>query len=238
MDDIRLGSALRAVRLRRHLTQDAVARSAHVNRWQVSLVESGRLEDLPVRVLRRIARALDVQCDISFRWRGPELDMILNRAHASLQVAVLRVLETLEGWEVAPEVTYSFYGERGAIDILAWHPTTGSLLVIELKTYLADPAELTRKMDERLRNAERIAALRGWRPRTVSSWVILTETRTNRGRVARYREILAPLLGLDGRTMRRWLREPVGAVSALSFWTAPEAVVSRRVGTHRGPSAR
>jgi transcriptional regulator with XRE-family HTH domain len=233
MDDVRLGNAVRAIRLRKRLTQGVVADSAHVTRWQVSLVESGRLEDLPVRVLRRIARALDIYCDITLRWRGPELDVVLNRAHASLQVSVLRVLEALDGWEAVPEVTYAFYGERGAIDILAWHAATGSLLVIELKTYLTDPAELTRTMDERMRHAARIAALRGWHPRTISSWVVMTETRTNRGRVARYREILAPLAGLDGRSMRRWLRSPMGAVTALSFWTDPGAVVSRRVGRAR-----
>ena len=98
---------------------------------------------------------------------------------------------------------------------------------------MTDPAELTRTMDERMRHAARIAALRGWHPRTTSSWVVMTETRTNRGRVARYREILAPLAGLDGRSMRRWLRSPMGAVTALSFWTDPGAVVSRRVGRAR-----
>lgn len=33
-----------------------------------------------------------------------------------------------------PEVSFSIYGQRGVIDILAWHAATRSLLVIELKT--------------------------------------------------------------------------------------------------------
>ena len=41
---------------------------------------------------------------------------------------VARLL-TAAGWEVAPEVSFSIYGERGVIDVLARHPTAGSLLV-------------------------------------------------------------------------------------------------------------
>ena len=37
-------------------------------------------------------------------------------------------------WRLSPEVSFSVYGERGIIDVLAWHPKTKILLVIELKT--------------------------------------------------------------------------------------------------------
>ena len=33
--------------------------------------------------------------------------------------------------------------------------------------------------------------------------------------------------------MLAWLRSPVGAVSALSFWSEPDAVIARRVRTVR-----
>ena len=128
-----------------------------------------------------------------------------------------------------PEVSYSIYGERGAIDVLCWHEATRTLLVIELKTVLVEAAGLVRKMDERIRLAPRIASDRGWEPMAVARWVILTDTRTNRRHVAANREILAPLVGLDGRSMRRWLRSPSGGVSALSFWPEPDAVIHRRV---------
>lgn len=52
-----------------------------------------------------------------------------------------------------PEVSFSIYGERGVIDLLAWHGPSRTLLVIELKTEVVDAAEmlgvLDRKTDSR-----------------------------------------------------------------------------------------
>jgi hypothetical protein len=134
----------------------------------------------------------------------------VNAAHAALQSAVLRRFDALTGWVAVPEVTYSIYGERGAIDILAWHAATRTLLIVELKTVLVDAAEIVRKMDERIRLAPVIARRNGWRPRVVASWLVFTDTRTNRAHLARQRAILERLAMLDGRRMRTWLRGPLG----------------------------
>ena len=39
-------------------------------------------------------------------------------------------------WVTAAEVSFSEHGERGSIDVLAGHPDTRSLLVIEVKASL------------------------------------------------------------------------------------------------------
>ena len=39
---------------------------------------------------------------------------------------------------IAPEVSFAIRGERGVIDILAWHAKPGHSLVIELKTDIVD----------------------------------------------------------------------------------------------------
>jgi transcriptional regulator with XRE-family HTH domain len=233
MDDVRFGSMVRAVRIRLRRTQAAVARAASVPRSDVSRLERGGLEDLRVGAVRRILGALEMRVEVKPGWRGPELDRLINAAHAALQGAVLESLGALGGWVALPEVTYSIFGERGAIDILAWHAATRSLLIIELKTVLVEAAGLARTMHERVRLAERIALQQGWRPRSVSSWVILTDTRTNRRHVAMHREILAPLRRVDSHGMRRWLRRPVGQVAGLSFWDESAAVTTRRVGARR-----
>ena len=49
MDDVQFGSAIRAVRIRIHKTQAAVAEVAGVARWDVSLLERGKLDRLRVR---------------------------------------------------------------------------------------------------------------------------------------------------------------------------------------------
>jgi hypothetical protein len=71
-------------------------------------------------------------------------------------------LGSLDGWIWLSEVTFSHYGERGIIDILAWHPPTRSLLVIELKTELVDPQKLVAVMHRRVRLGRQIAAREGW----------------------------------------------------------------------------
>jgi hypothetical protein len=116
-------------------------------------------------------------------------------------------------------VSFSIYGERGVIDILAWHAATRSLLIIELKTELVDPQALASTMDRRVRLGPEIARQWGWTPATVSSWVIMSEGSTNRRRVKRYDGLLRRAFVSDGRAMRRWLREPRGSISALSFWS-------------------
>jgi hypothetical protein len=64
-------------------------------------------------------------------------------------------------WILAPEATFSIYGERGAIDILAWHPGRRVVLVIELKTDVVDLNELLGTLDRKRRLARTIASERG-----------------------------------------------------------------------------
>ena len=229
MDDAKIGATVRAVRIRRRLTQAEVAELASVRPSAVSLLERGLFKDLPLATMRSIATALGMWYEITAKWRGIDLDRLVNGAHDALQGAVLRWFVRLPGWIAVPEVSFSIYGERGAIDVLAWHEATRTLLIVELKTFLVDPAELVRTMNTRVRLGRQLGAGQGWPPRTVARWVIFTDTRTNRRHIAAHRDVLAPLTTTDGRRMRTWLRSPAGPVSALSFWPEPDAIVKRRV---------
>ena len=124
----------------------------------------------------------------------------------------------LPDWILAPEVSFSFFGERGVIDILAWHPGRRALLVIELKTDLADVNELIGTMDRRRRLAWDIAKERGWEPLTVSTWVLVAGGRTNRARISAHRTLLRTAFPVDGRTVAGWLRRPDREIHALSLW--------------------
>jgi len=55
--------------------------------------------------------------------------------------------------------------------------------VIELKTAIADVNELLGTADRKRRLAAQVARERGWDPRTVSQWLIVADTRTNRRRL-------------------------------------------------------
>ena len=71
---------------------------------------------------------------------------MLNAGHAAMHEAAAREFDGT-AWRAAAEATFSIYGERGVIDILGFHPATGSLLVIELKTDLVDVQGLIGAVD-------------------------------------------------------------------------------------------
>ncbi|MBA3779763.1 MAG: hypothetical protein H0X16_10790 [Chloroflexi bacterium] len=105
-----------------------------MSRSAVSLIERGRLDELRFGTALRVAAALEVRLEVRARWRGGDLDRLLNAGHSALHESLARYLQALSGWVFAPEVSFAIYGERGIIDILAWHPGRRALLVIELKT--------------------------------------------------------------------------------------------------------
>lgn len=111
------------------------------------------------------------------------------------------------------------FGERGVIDIVAWHPASRSLLIIELKTALVDPQDLVAVMDRRARLGRRIGQDLGWQPATVSAWVVVLGSRTNRRRHGRHVGLLRAAFPTDGRGVRARLRASVGSLRALSIWS-------------------
>lgn len=214
-----MGAAFRAVRLRKKWRQVDVARAAGVSASTVSLIERGHLDQLSLHALRRMATALDIRLDIVARWRGAELDRLLNSSHSALADEVTRWLLSFDGWHVAPEVSFAIFAERGLIDLLAWHAPTGTLLVIELKTQIADVQELVGVMDRKTRLAPRIARERGWPARVISSLVVVAEGPTNRRRVAAHAAVLRAAFPDDGRRLRTWLRQPSERLAALTFFS-------------------
>ena len=154
------------------------------------------------------------------RWRGGEIDRLLGAGHSAMHERLGRLLAEHAGWEHQAEVTFSIYGERGSIDILAWHRTTHALLVVELKTTIEDVHALLAQVDRYRRLAGAIARERGWEPGEISAWVVVADSRTNRRRLARHVTVLRTAFPVDGRGMRGWLRAPREAVSALSFLPA------------------
>jgi transcriptional regulator with XRE-family HTH domain len=218
MDDQRTGAAFRAVRIRRGWIQRELARRCGVSASLISLLERGHLDAVSVRVLRQVAGVLEIRLDLVARMRTGDLDRLLNAGHAALHEELARHLDRLSGWVHAPEVSFAVYGERGVIDIMAFHPAVGALMVIELKTELVSVEDLLTTMDVRMRHAISIARDRGWQARHVSAWVVFADTRPNRRRVSAHASTLRSALSADGRMMRAWLRHPDGPVRGLSFW--------------------
>jgi transcriptional regulator with XRE-family HTH domain len=217
VDDQRIGASLRALRLRRHLRQKDVTVAAGIPRGVAILIESGRLDRVRFGDIRRYAASLGARFDGSVLWQGAGLDRMLNHGHARLHEAMTTWLAAIGGWIAVPEVSFSFNGERGVIDVVAWHPASRTMLLIELKTRIVDINDLMMSMDIRGRLAQRIAQERGWAPLAIGLWVVVAPGRTNTRVLADHATVLRAKFPDDGRVMRRWLVKPSGNIAALSF---------------------
>jgi transcriptional regulator with XRE-family HTH domain len=216
VDDQRVGSVLRTVRRRRRLTQQQLAEAAGTSQTTVSRLERGHMQALSLSAIRRVAGVLEVRLELVPRWRGADLGRLLDATHADLVEIVLQRLRSA-GWATVPEATFSVFGERGAIDVLAWHAARRSLLVIEVKSTIAEIHDLLAGVDRKRRLAHGIVRERGWRPDHVSVWLVIRDDRTNRRRLARYRSSLRAAFPSDGRAVRAWLIKPAAPIAALSF---------------------
>jgi HTH-type transcriptional regulator / antitoxin HipB len=220
MDDQRLGATIRAVRLKRGWRQVDLASRAGVSPSTISRLERGHPGSLTLDTVRSVAAALDIRVDLVARWRAGDLDRLLKAKHSQLHELVARwFARELPAWILAPEVSYAIYGERGVVDIVAWHPGKRAILVIELKTDIVDVNQLIGKVGEKTRLIRQIVRDRGWDPLTVSTWVIVAAGRTNRARLAAHQAVLRAAFPADGRDMRSWLADPVGSVAGLSIWS-------------------
>jgi Holliday junction resolvase-like predicted endonuclease len=142
----------------------------------------------------------------------------MDEGHARVAGWIAAFLTSL-GWEVVPEVSYAIRGERGSIDLLAWHSATRTMLVIEVKTELTSIEETLRRHDTKQRLAPLVAAERlGWRdPSAVCRLLVLPSGSTTRRHVARHGAVLDRAYRLRGSAARAWLAAPSGSASALIF---------------------
>ena len=152
MDDLRVGRLLRKLRIGLGWPQHVVAAKAGISRTSYSEMELGRVDGISLGRLRKVAAVLEVRLVLEPRWRGAGVDRLLSSGHAAMSESVTRLLLNA-GWEVRPEVSFNHFGERGVVDLIAWHAATRTLLLVELKTELADINDLLGVTDRRRRLA-------------------------------------------------------------------------------------
>ncbi len=230
-----MGRIVRALRRRLGWRQIDLADAADCSQTMVSLLERGRLTRLPLPVVRRIIAALDATLVVEVRWRAGALERLLDEDHAALVGRIGDLLRRM-GWLVELEVTYSEYGERGSYDILAFHPGSGVVLVVEVKTDVASAETTFRKLDEKVRLAGTVAHKRfGWSASSVSKVIVMPEASTLRRRIERHAAIFDRVLPDRGMVIRRWLARPRGRLAGLWFLSASRGttLIRRRGGRER-----
>jgi transcriptional regulator with XRE-family HTH domain len=240
MTDEQAGRLIAAVRRYLRLRQDDVGREARVDQKVVSLLERGQLARVSVERFRRVCAVLQIEPMLELRWRGGQGDRLVDRDHARIVDAVLAELGRL-GWETTPEFTFNVYGERGSVDILAWHPGKRVLLLIEVKTRLTDLQRFLMSMSRKLRLVPAVvAAERGWQRVALGHLVVVLDSRANRATVAGHEATFVATFPARTARVRAWLRSPVGDLAGIWFLALrreahPEDTAAQRI---RAPHAR
>jgi transcriptional regulator with XRE-family HTH domain len=172
-------------------TQEELAHRADMSQAMVSAIENGRVSDLTFsraeRLLAAMGARLVISVDTPFlgdrqRQREP--------AHARSSAHVAARLRRA-GWLVATEVEVGGDRSRGWIDVLAYHPATGWLLVVEIKTEIHDLGAIERSLGWYEREARFAARRLGWHPRRSIGCLLLLATAANDLRVSANRDSFA-----------------------------------------------
>ena len=228
MDDLRTGTLARAVRHRLRWTQRELSTRAGVSQTLVSLFERGHLDQLTVRNARRIANMLEIQLPFAPRWRGGDGVRLMDNDHAALVDHVVRILRP-DVWEIVVEYTFNHYGERGSVDILAWHAEKRALLIIEVKSRLLDSQETISTLARKARIVPQLLLReRGWRPVLIGVVLAMDELTANRSAVRRHSATFEAAYPQRGRAVRAWIRRPAGPLTALWFLSASNTATGTR----------
>lgn len=208
----------------------------------VSKFERGQIEHLRLETTRRICRALEMSIALEPRWRGSDLYRLLDAEHAMLVEECVRRLRAV-GWEPLVEYSFNHFGDRGSVDIVAWHPARRALLIVEVKSRIVDLQDLASSIDRKVRMVPALLAHeRGWYAVAVGRILVIAETTANRQLVRRHRATFSATFPAGTVDVRRWLRSPAGALRGTWFLrpTSQGTRMQDRGGPHRvrAPRAR
>ena len=209
VDLVRFGRGIRALRRRRRWRQVDLAEAAGVSQSVVADLELGRGRRMAVEIYDKVAGALDARTELRLSWNGEALDRLLDEDHAALVETIARRLRAA-GWEVRTEVSFWIRGERGSVDVLAWHAATRAVLVVEVKSVVPDVQAMLLTLDRKGRLGREIAASVGWDGRVVGRLLVIGDTSTSRRRVASHQTTFEAALPVRGMPVRRFIADPAG----------------------------
>lgn len=216
-DDIAVGRQVEAVRLVKNLRQIDVAARAGVSPATIHRLEHGRLEGMTVGTLRAVSRAMELPAIVRLGLPGPEVDRLLDRTHAAMVERVGAELETF-GWQVTPEYSFGHFGERGSVDVLAWHAAARTLLGVETKSRIYDLQDTLSTLDRKRRLLPRLVRDSfGWQPERIGVLLVMPETRSHRRLVERHAVTFRSAFPDRQIEVRHWLEQPSRDLRGLWF---------------------
>ena len=233
MDGRRVGRVLRAVRVHKRWRQRDVAALAGVSQSVVSRTEHGRLDELSFGALAAIAAALDVTVYLDARWDDGDVDRLNDRAHAQIVEHVVSTLQA-NGWEVLVEYGFNHYGDRGSVDVLAWHAESRTLLIVEVKSRLTDLQATFTAFARKLRIVPGLVLCEhGWNARNLGRLLVMPGSTANRSIVANHAATFTTLFPERMPTIGMWLRRPDRSFGGVWFVSNIRRANAKHVRGHK-----
>jgi transcriptional regulator with XRE-family HTH domain len=209
---ITVGRMFRDSRRALGLSQREIEERTGISQSAQSRFERGLASAVDLRALDLLATALGGIVRITF-----DAPFLVDRAmqrdlvHARCIAYVARRLERF-GWTVETEVEIAGSYGPGWIDILAFHPGSGRLLVVEVKTEIHDLGRIQRTLAWYESRSAAAARQRGWQVRTTHAALLILGTEVVDRDLHDNRQLLATAFPVRASELARFLEEPFANV--------------------------
>jgi transcriptional regulator with XRE-family HTH domain len=226
-----MGRLLRMLRIRKAWRQEDVAVRARLSPSAIGRHERGYIGSQAA--LERHGAVFGLRLDVRLVGRGGELVRLADEEHAAI-IESLAAWFREHGFLTEAEASFSEWGERGRVDLLAFDPRTGTLVIVEVKTLLVDLQDLFGALDVRMRLASTIAMRRGWQIRRTVTVLAVADTSVNRAVVRNHptlfeafdgRRLTMSVLGRDGVRVLHWV---TASAASRSSWIGGRQRVRRQ----------
>lgn len=224
---VAIGRLLRMLRIRRGWLQADAGVKARLSPATIGRHENGIVGSLGS--LERHAAVFGLRVDLRLTGRGGQLARLADEEHAAIVEAIAAWFNA-NGFLTETEASFNEWGERGRVDLLAYDPRSGTLVIVEIKTELLDLQDLFGALNVKERLAAIIAERRGWTVRRRHTLLAVASTFANR-------EIVRTHPSLFGRFATRRLSRAAfeGHSKGILHWVAPATArrTSWRAGRQR-----
>jgi transcriptional regulator with XRE-family HTH domain len=213
---VTFGRACLDVRVSLDVSRRALASRVGVSERYIAKIEQG-VANPSIGLIDRIADALGLELELLIRPPiFPGGSRVNDSVHARCSAYANRRVRG-DVWLMAREVEVVHGRSHGWIDLLAFDPRTGTLLIIEIKTRLDDLGALERQLAWYERMAWQTARRLGWRPTRVVTVVLALASDEVERVVRMHRDLLSIAFPMRARGIERLLSDPSAAVEGRGF---------------------
>jgi transcriptional regulator with XRE-family HTH domain len=200
-----IGGSIRSARLAAHWTQTELGRRLETTQSAVSRLETGAGSCLDIGLASAAFRLLGIRASvdsatIGLLGRREQRDFVHARC-SSYSAARLRA----DQWEVCLEVEIGSGRYRGWIDLLAFRSIDGALFCGEIKTEIDDIGRIQRTLAWYGREAWGAALRLGWRPKSMTTGLLVLMSTENDARIQANRESLREAFPARAGDLAPWL---------------------------------